>query len=415
MHDPKTIIVGAGLAGLSCARALDGAGLDITIVEHDHRIGGRVQTDLVDGFRLDRGFQVLLTAYPETRRQLDYDSLRLQPFFPGAVIARNGRFRTLADPWRRPLEGLAAAATGTVSIADGLRMARLRSRVRRRAAENHVGFPERTTLERLRAEGFSEHIIESFFRPFFGGVFLDGELRTSERQLEFVFDMFGAGDIAVPALGMGEITRQLADGLERAELRTGVAVGSIEPGSVQLADGDRLEADAVVVATDGDAAAELVDGIEPVAWRGVTCCYFAADEPPLHGPKLVLNGDGRGPVNNLVVMSEVAPETAPPGQALISVTVLGARAPDSLDPEVRGQLEEWFGGQVGRWRHLRTYVIEHALPDQRPPRPAPRSPRLAPGLYVCGDHRADGSINGAMVSGRKAAEAVIEDLRGPQS
>ncbi|MGD8439615.1 MAG: NAD(P)/FAD-dependent oxidoreductase [Holophagae bacterium] len=416
MSDAGVVIVGAGLAGLSCAIELERAGLVCTVIERDDRVGGRVQTDIADGFRLDRGFQVLLTAYPETQRLLDYDALQLRPFFPGAVIVRRGRRRTLADPWRRPLTGIAATATGTVAIADGLRMARFRSRVRSREPRRESGGPERTTLERLRAEGFSDRIIDSFFRPFFGGVFLDAELRTSERQLEFIFKMFSAGDIAVPALGMGEITRQLAAALEQTELRSGVTVEAVAPDGVHLAGGERLVADAVVVATDADSAVRLVDGIAPIEWRGVTCLYFAADQPPLTGPKLVLNGDdGAGPVNNLVVMSEVAPDTAPDGRALISVTVVGTPNHATLEADVRRQLEGWFGAPVSRWRHLRTYAIERALPDQRPPRPDRPSPRLGRGLYVCGDHRADGSINGAMASGRDAARAVIDDLRGPAS
>lgn len=409
MAEPTIVIVGGGLAGLTCARELEAAGLGCILLERDRTIGGRVQTDEVEGFRLDRGFQVLLTAYPETRRLLDYRELQLRPFFPGAVIARDGRFRTLADPWRRPLAGLATAATGTVTVADGLRMARLRSQVRGRGSAMGSAGPERTTLERLRAEGFSERLIDSFFRPFFGGVFLDAELGTSERQLEFVFEMFGSGDIAVPALGMGEITRQLADRLERTELRTGVTVEAVTRNVVRLVGGERIEADAVVVATDGESAAQLVHGIDPIAWRGVTCLYFAADAPPLAGPKLVLDGGGNGPVNNLAVMSEVAPETAPPGQALVSVTVLGTPAREGLEADVRRQLGGWFGAQVERWRHLRSYVVDRALPDQRPPRLPCRQPRVDRGLYVCGDHCADGSINGAMASGREAAEAVIGD------
>jgi phytoene dehydrogenase-like protein len=414
MSDSRVVIVGAGLAGLTCALELERAGVGCTIIERDGRVGGRVQTDVVDGFRLDRGFQVLLTAYPETRRLLDADALQLRPFFPGAVIVRGGRRRTLADPWRRPLAGIAGATTGAVSIADGLRMARLRSRVRGRDPRDLADRPERTTLDRLRAEGFSERIIDSFFRPFFGGVFLDTELRTSERQLEFVFEMFSAGDIAVPARGMGEITRQLSGRLARSEQRTGVTVEAVEAEAVRLAGGERLAADSVVVATDAATASRLVDEIAPIEWRGVTCLYFAAEEPPLTGPKLVLDGDGGGPVNNLVVMSEVAPETAPLNRALISVTVVGTPSHDTLETDVRRQLESWFGQEVGRWEHLRTYVIEHALPDQRPPRPSSRSPRLASGVYVCGDHCRDGSINGAMASGRDAARALIDDLRGSE-
>jgi phytoene dehydrogenase-like protein len=352
---------------------------------------------------------VLLTAYPETRRTLDYDALQLRPFFPGAVILRGGRRLELADPWRRPLAGIASVASGAVGLTDGLRMARFRARVRR-ASERERQAIERTSLQRLRREGFSERLIATFFRPFFGGVFLDGELQTSERQLEFVFRMFSAGDIAVPARGMGQISHQLAERLPDEALRISVRAARVERSEVVLEGGERLQADAVVVATDSDAARELGADVDAVDWCSTTCLYFAADHTPLTGPKLVLNGGDDGPINNLCVMSEVAPELAPPGQALVSVTVVGGTTDDSLEASVRRQLAGWFGDVVNGWRLLHAYRIERALPAQSPPRPPRRPPRLSSGLYVCGDHWRDGSINGAMASGRAAAQAVLHDV-----
>lgn len=410
MTSPKVLIVGAGLAGLSCAIELESHGLDPTLIEAGARVGGRVQTDVVDGFRLDHGFQVLLTAYPETQRLLDYSALELRPFLPGALIRRRGDFVVLADPWRRPAAGLLSLLRGTVSFSDGLRMARLTARVRRASQPAGDATVEKTAIERLRTEGFSNLLIETFFRPFLGGVFLERELETSERQLEFVFRMFGAGDIAVPAHGMGEIPKQLAARLARTDIRTGTAVEKIAKGGVIFDGGKRVTADAVVVATDASTAAELVGDVYPLNWRGVTCCYFAASAAPINGPQLILNGEGDGPVNNLCVMSEVAGEYAPLGQALISATVLGT--PDSNDVEARvlQQLEGWFGSEVRTWRHLKTYRIDRALPDQSPPRPPLRSPKLREGIYLCGDHWHDASINGALASGRRAARALVSDI-----
>lgn len=410
MDTTKVVVVGAGLAGLACAHELEARGLGCTLLERDQRIGGRVQTDVVDGFRLDRGFQVLLTAYPETRRLLDTASLQLRPFFPGAIIRSRGKFVLLADPWRRPLAAVRSLVDGTVSVADGLRMARFRSRVRR-GPRKATGSGELSSLERLHAEGFSRSLIDGFFRPFFGGVFLDAELATSERQMEFVFRMFSAGDIAVPAAGMGEIPSQLADRLERSRIRTGTAVKGIDERGVLVAGGGRLDADAVVVATDAVGAAELVPTIEHRDWLGVTCLYYSAPEPPLRGPYLVLNGEDDGPINNLGVMSEVAGEMAAGGQSLVSVTVLGARDVGGLEDAVFAQLQAWFGLRVRQWRHLETYRIDRALPEQSPPMVGARSPSLRKGLYVCGDHWHDASINGALASGRRAAEAVIGDFR----
>jgi phytoene dehydrogenase-like protein len=404
----RVVVVGAGLAGLSCAVELADAGLECVVLEASDAVGGRVRTDIVDGFRLDRGFQVLLTAYPEAQSLLDYRALELRSFFPGALIRSGGRFRRLADPWRRPLAGIASVVNGTVSIADALRIARLRLRSVRSGARP-IG-PSRSTAERLAAEGFSDTIIERFFRPFFGGVFLDRELSTSELQLDFVFAMFAAGDIAVPAFGMGEIPKQLFGRLPKACLRTGATVERVTRNSVVFTGGEHIAADAIVVATDGTTAAALATLEKAPAWRSTTCLYFAADKAPVDEPILVLNGDGDGPVNNLCVSSEVSAELAPPGAALISATVIGGSPADD-ETAVRRQLRGWFGGTVDGWRHLRSYRIERALPDQSAPvfDRRLRPPRVN-GLYLCGDHRADSSINGAMASGRAAALAVLEDL-----
>ncbi len=408
---PRVVVVGGGLAGLSCAVELSSSPVDCTVLEASDEIGGRVRTDLVEGYRLDRGFQVLLTAYPEARRLLDYGALRLRSFFPGALIRWGGRFRRLADPWRRPLAGISGVLGGAVSISDAVRIARLRTRVSRPPRRRDV--PPRTSARRLAAEGFSVAVIERFFRPFFGGVFLDSELETSETQLEFVFAMFAAGEIAVPALGMGEIPEQLAAGLPEGVVYTGRRVERVEPTRARLAGGDVIDADAVVVATDGTTACELGAVDDAPRWRGTICVYFSADETPIRGPVLVLDGEGGGPVNNLCVMSEVSHELAPSGRALISATVIGADAlPDEgAERAVRDHMRSWFGAAVDDWRHLRSYRIDRALPDQSAPGfdPEPRPARVN-GLYVCGDHRADGSINGAIASGRAAAHAVLEDL-----
>ena len=406
------VIVGAGLAGLSCAVELVAAGASALVLEASDAVGGRVRTDEVDGFLLDRGFQVLLTAYPEARRLLDYQALELRAFYPGALIRSGGRFRRLADPWRRPLDGIGGALSGAVSPADALRIARLRSRVRRGSLDELRSRPEHTTADRLKSEGCSPAIVNRFFRPFFGGVFLDPELETSDRQLEFVFRMFSSGEIAVPARGMDEIPRQLASRLPAASVRLGARVEAIDGLAVVLAGGERIEAAAVVVAADAADARALVDLRGTPRWRGVNCLYFAAERAPLSEPVLVLNGEGSGPVNNLCVMSEVSAAYAPAGRSLVSATVLGTAGTGALEAAVRAQLRGWFGPQVDGWRLLREYHIERALPDQRPPTPeaTPLPARLGGRRYLCGGHRADGSINGAMASGRAAAAAVLEDL-----
>ncbi len=415
-HD--AVIVGAGLAGLCCARRLHEAGRSVLVLEAADAVGGRVRTDEVEGFLLDRGFQVLLTAYPEARRVLDYAALDLQALYPGALVRMDGAFHRVADPLRAPAAALPTAFGPVGTLADKLRVLRLRRSVTAPTLDALWAREEVPTREALRERyGFSGGMVQRFFEPFFGGIFLEEALATSSRAFEFYFRMFARGETAVPARGMQRIPEQIAAGLPEGSIRLNVPVRSVGPGAVVLRTGERVEAHAVVLATDAWALPALLDGtgveLEPPAPNGTVCLYYAAPEPPHADPVLVLNGDRTGVVNEVVVMSNVARRYAPPGQALVSISVVDVPALDDGEVErrARAQLRSWYGAAVAAWRHLRTYRIPHALPAQPPPALSPprRSPRLVDGLFVCGDHRADASINGAMLSGRLAAEAVIAE------
>lgn len=409
---PDVIVVGAGLAGLACARVLHRSKLRVQVLEASEAVGGRVRTDSVDGFLLDRGFQVFLTAYPEAQEVLDYGALELKRFFPGALVWKAGRLHLVADPFRRPLRALASLFNPVGTLADKLHVLDLRQQSEAGTLEDVWHRRQKSSEVYLRDVGFSEDMLESFLRPFFSGIFLERALTTSSRMLEFVFRMFSQGDAALPARGMGAIPAQLAAKFPWGMVKPDTRVEEVWGHRVKLASGERVEADAVVVATEAPAAEELLLGMPPRRMNGVTCLYFAAPEPPVRGPYLVLDGEGRGPVNNLAVLSEVAPSYAPPGQALVSVSVLEvAEDLEALEARVREQLSGWFGAAVARWRLLRTYVLPHALPAQPPEALVePHRPvRLSPGLYVCGDSRENASIQGALVSGRRAAEALLVD------
>jgi phytoene dehydrogenase-like protein len=385
--DHDVIVVGAGMAGLACARALIAAGREPLVLERSHAIGGRVRTDAVDGFLLDHGFQVLPTAYREARAVLDLDRLELGQFERGAIVRSEGRFRRLADPRHAPVRSLRALAGGVVGVRDGAAVLKLL-----RGSSD-----ETTAADALRRAGVSRATVETFFAPFLRGVFLEERLTTSSRFLDFVLRAFSDGAAALPAGGMGAIATQLAEGVN---VRKGTGVATVGPHAVSLESGDPLRAEAVVVATSG-----IVD--EPVhGWNGVTCVYYDAPSAPIPGPWLVVNGEG-GPINNLCVPSEAVPSYAPSGRALVSATILGAADPDL--EEVERQLRGWFGSTVVGWRHLRTYRIPRALPAFPVGGFGEQPVRLAEGLYACGDHREHPSLNGALASGRRAAEAVLAD------
>ena len=406
------VIVGAGLAGLNAARQLQAAGRRFLLLDASDAVGGRIRTDLVEGYCLDRGFQVFLNSYPEARQVLDLAKLNLKPFEPGVLVRHGGRLHRLVDPWRRPVAGLLSAFSPIGGLLDKLRVARLRSRVLRGTIEDHFQLPETTTLEALRSAGFSSTMIERFFRPFLGGIFLDRELQTSSRMFEFVFRMFTTGDACLPAEGMEAIPRQLAAGLPSEHIRLNTRVAGIDQGSVRLDTGEVIESRQVIVATESPAASALLGTNQTRTAQGVTCLYFSSERPPINEPMLVLNGEGSGPVNNLCVPSLVAPSYAPPGRHLVSATVLGVDPGDdtALRQSVLGQMRDWFGPQVDGWKPLRIDRIAFALPGQAPPALSPpeRPVRVRPGLFVCGDHLDNASINGALVSGRRAALAAME-------
>lgn len=407
------LIVGGGLAGLSCARALQEKGVGFQILEASDGLGGRVRTDEVDGYRLDRGFQVLLTAYPEAKRALDYDKLQLKAFAPGALSWYAGRINRLVDPWRTPGMWKAALQSDFGSLGDKLRIAILRSRLRGSSIEEIFRRADRSTQQALTAAHFSKEMIHRFFRPFLGGILLDGELKSSSRMFEFVFKMLSEGEAVVPSRGMGAIPAQLAEKLPSDTVRLNARVEELHENELKLAGGETIRARAIVVAADGPAAAHLIGEVEPAS-RSVSCFYYAADEAPIQEPILFLNGDGAGPVNNFCVISQVAPSYAPAGKHLISTTVLGTQ--QLTDVQLGGfiiaQMKNWFGKVASTWQFLRSYRIVHAQPQQFPGalEPPQRPVRVRPGVYVCGDHRDNASIHGALVSGRRAAEAVLEDL-----
>jgi len=417
-QQPKIVIVGAGLSGLACARLLAKAGLPFTLLEASSGVGGRVRTDVVDGFQLDRGFQVFLPAYPEARRVLDYTELDLRPIYRGADVFVKNRFHRVADPVGHPIMALKGLGDEAVIKMRDRWVTLLLRKEAFGMKEPPLELEDMETEKYLRAFGFSEQMIDRFFRPFFGGIFLEKDLRTSARMLLFLFAMFDRSGSALPARGMQAIPDQLAVALPPGSLKLNSPVTSVRAGEVTLDSGEVIHADHIVLAVSEEAAFRLLPptgAAAPLPARSTTCVYYAADEMPPGDPILYLDGDGRGPVNNACVMSRIAPEYAPKGKHLIAASIVGMPSSTELEQVVREQMTSWFGAGVQKWRHLRTCQVRYAQPEGRQLRlgTGPLSASIEPGLYRCGDYCEDVSINGALLSGRRAGEALLRAVGEP--
>ena len=414
----KVIVVGAGLAGLTCAKVLNERGAEVVVFEASDGVGGRVRTDERDGFLLDRGFQVYFTSYPAARRHLDHTRLDLRAFDPGAVVHHGREQSVVSDPLRDPKALVPSILSDAVTFPDKLRTLRLvaGSLPLEAQAAGELNGEDASSLTYLREAGFSEKSIDGFYRPFYGGIFLDRSLNTSSRVLRFTFKMLATGKTAVPARGIGEIPKQLASHLppDAIQLKSpvdelvrddekvmGVKVGGAEHG-----------ADAVVVATEASVAKSLSgeQGL-PGSVVGQTCIYYAAGAGGLGGErKIQLNSESGGFLNNVVEMSAVAEGYAPPGRSLVNAVALGnVDAPD--DELYRRGIEE-----ISIWHPqadlepLGIYRIPFSQFDQPPGvhdgLPANRT--ATPGLVLAGEFTEDSSINGAMLSGEKAAIAMVD-------
>ncbi len=405
-------IVGAGMAGLVAATSLHKAGHDVTVLEASDGVGGRVRSDVVDGFTLDRGFQILLTAYPVAQRVFDYDALDLRRFHAGSLVQLDSGRVHVGDPLRRPADLLDTLRAPVGSSVDKVRLLAWRRAVLGGSLDELWKKGECTTNSRLSDLKFSEEFIEQFLRPLFSGITLDPKLEITSRFTEFVFRMLATGYGAVPAAGMGELGRQLAQRLPADSIRLFTPIESVDSEGVMTAGGERVEADAVIVATDMDSSARLVD-TPAFGWSSVTTRWYASDEAPFDEPLLMLNGTGDGSINNVAVMSNVSPKYAPAGKHLTAVSHPGVPGDGVDDRAVRAQLRGWFGGAVADWDLLRTDVVEHAQPKHLPGEAVPAKARLESDVFVAGDHRHNASINGALQSGRAAARSVLEFVQRP--
>ncbi|WP_405397116.1 NAD(P)/FAD-dependent oxidoreductase [Maribacter sp. Asnod2-G09] len=411
-QDYKIHIVGAGISGLVAATVLEQHGYSLVLIEASDRVGGRVKTDIINGYQLDHGFQVLLTEYPAAQKYLDYKSLELQDFLPGASIFKNGKQEIIGDPLRDAslLFSTLFASVGTVT--DKLKILKLNTRLKKKTIEEIFSDKEQTTLSYLTELDFSSSMINDFFTPFFSGIFLENKLETSSRMFEFVYKMFGEGSAALPKGGIEEIPKQLLHQLKGTTIKYNTAVSSISDNKILLADGQELESDFIIIATE---ASSLIPNLknQAIEWQSCDTLYFETESRTIQKPLIGLIPDQNAVINNIFYHTSL--KTAiNAGKELLSVTVvdnLGLSDKALLD-QVQKELRELCG--ITSTTFIKHYTIPKSLPklSELHYEISPSETRLTETIYLAGDIQLNGSLNAAMIAGEKAALGVLENLQG---
>lgn len=410
MNDFATVIIGGGISGLTCAKYLNEKGYSFILLEGSDALGGRVRTDKVEGFKLDRGFQVLLTNYPEARKTLNYSDLRLKQFDSGALIKAENGFMKMENPFRKKMAYLTMAFSSVGSLSDKLKIRKFANDLAEIPDEEFFQMDATDTLTFLKNYGWSNKMITNFFKPFFGGVFLENDLITSSNFFQFTFKQFFRGDATIPLEGMQAIPDQLAEKISRTKIRLNARVKGIENNQVFLEGGEILTTDRIVLATDPRATDIFLGETTQRIYNTTTCTYFSAESSPMKRQKMIaLNPNRRGMVHNVCVPSDISPEYGNAGKSLISVSTQGLDKVDEqkLTSRIKRELFDWFGAQVNVWKHLKTYHIPESLVQYRAGSEK-KDLKLNENLYRCGDYLAYPSLNAAMQTGREVAEMIAD-------
>ena len=408
---PTITIIGAGISGLTAAVYLHQNGFKVQILEASDRAGGRIKTDVINGFRLDRGFQVLLTEYPECKALLNYEKLNLKRFLPGTTVLYDGGQFEIADPFRRPSATFSTLLAPVGSIKDKINTLFLKNKLVKITIPEIFTQKEETTLLQLSKYGFSDKMINRFYKPFFSGIFLENELSTSNRMFDFVMKMFSQGDATIPELGMEEIPKQLVSMLPENTILYNLKVSKIENNTIHTENGQVFTSDKIIIATEASSFAKNYIPETQTKSHQVTTIYFTTEVPPTKKAVVVLNAsENKKWVNNLTVMTNVSPKYAPNNEVLICISCNGIsnESDEIIAKNSRAELKQWYGNQVENWKLLKVYKINYALPilEILKDNLTENNFKINDSIYICGDHLLNGSINAAMKSGRLVAENI---------
>jgi protoporphyrinogen oxidase len=407
----RIYIIGAGVSGLVASKVLEDHGYKAMIIEATDRVGGRVKTDVIDGYQLDHGFQVLLTAYPSAQKYLNFDALELQHFLPGAAIFSDGNQKTIGDPLRNISLFFPTLFSGIGKFSDKLKILKLNSLLKKTTLAEIFAKSEKTTLQYLINFGFSEEIIFKFFKPFFSGIFLEPELETSSRMFEFVYKMFGEGFATLPKGGIEAIPKQLKSNLKYSKFQFNTKVKSVEDGKIILDNGTELESDFTIIATE---SSKLVGNLKKkeTKWKSCDTLYFETNTMTIRKPIIGLIAESNALINNIFYHSSILSKSTGRKQ-LLSVTVVKQHnlSKEALKIRVQKELQTYCG--IDSCRLIKHYTIPKALPNLNELKyeMLPAETELTNSIFLAGDTQLNGSLNAAMISGEKAALNVIENLK----
>jgi protoporphyrinogen oxidase len=408
--DYKIHIIGAGISGLVAAKTLEQNGYKPTIIEASNGVGGRVKTDIINGYQIDHGFQVLLDAYPMAKEHLEYSDLSLQPFLPGATIFSNGRAQTIGDPLRSISLLVPTLMSSIGSLSDKLKIFKLNTELKKKSIDAIFNSKSTTTLEYLKDKGFSNAIITQFFKPFFSGIFLEPDLRTSSRMFEFVYKMFGEGQAVLPKGGIASISKQLKEQLKHTEFHFNTKAEAVKDDHIILENGDRIETHFTIIATPAN---DLVPNLknQKTNWKSCYNLYFEVAKRSLSKPIIGLVADEAALINNIFFHNSLETDSKGPYE-LLSVTVVKPHnlSENDLVKNVQKELKTYCG--IETLDFLKCYHIKNALPDLEDLQYdiSPTETQLKPTIYLAGDYMLNGSLNAAMLSGERAAQGIIMSL-----